>query len=99
MSIVQGTVHGLLPQINYQHSDDVIQAQRVSDHSKGYSLETSDTFLLLLVCYEFKAQRDFRVIGERIMREHIGSFVTLATNTELRTRGLVDIGTLYRISG
>ncbi|KAH8675009.1 hypothetical protein BGZ61DRAFT_591336 [Ilyonectria robusta] len=99
VSNVHGAVHGPLPPISFQTGSDVIQAQTVSDEEKGYSLDISDTFLLLILCYEFGAQDDFRVISQRIMREHIGSFITLATNTEPISRGLVDTGTLYLLAG
>ncbi|KAH6990210.1 hypothetical protein EDB80DRAFT_897808 [Ilyonectria destructans] len=99
VSIVQDTVHADVPSRHYRNAEDVIKTQTVSDETEGYSLDISDTFLLLLMCYEFGAQDDFRVISQRIMREHIGSFITLATKTEPITRGLVDTGTLYSLAG
>lgn len=100
VSIVQNTVHAQMPPGHcYSHANDAVRAQRASDENEGYSLKTSDTFLLLLVCHEFGVQDDFRVISQRIVREHIGSFTTLITETEPRTQGLVDVRILYMLAG
>ncbi|KAH7127544.1 hypothetical protein EDB81DRAFT_907879 [Dactylonectria macrodidyma] len=83
----------------FAEADNLVKDTRELDERAGYDLKTNELFQLLVLCYHSGDNAYFKTISKRLIREHIGSFITLAAAMKADTLKIVKTDALYKIAG